>query len=86
MTDVTAAPCTLWLKGRVFRDVCLGYLYSHFIYNPNSKTENINYMVDTFSQTESDPTLAPARLQKVEKLAGFSHIVGPAHQPEPCSE
>lgn len=27
----------------------LDYLYSHFIYNPNSKTEKINHMVDKFT-------------------------------------
>lgn len=32
----------------VFREGFLGYLYSHFIYNPNSKTEKINHMVDKF--------------------------------------
>lgn len=34
--------------GHVLREDFLGYLCSHFIYMPNSKTENMNYMVDEF--------------------------------------
>lgn len=44
----TPGHCTHWPKGCVFREGFLGYLYSHFIYNPNSKTEKINHMVDKF--------------------------------------
>lgn len=35
-------PCTHWPMGHVFREGFLGYLYSHFTYNPNSKTEKKN--------------------------------------------
>lgn len=38
-------------EGRVFTAEFLGYFICiHVIYNPNSETENINYMVDKFTQ------------------------------------
>lgn len=56
-------PCIHWPKGCVFRKDFLGYLYSHFIYNPDSKTERTKYMVDKFMQDiESNPTSAPVYL------------------------
>lgn len=38
-------------EGRVFTAEFLGYFICiHVIYNPNSETENINYVVDKFTQ------------------------------------
>lgn len=49
-------------EGCVFREDFLDYLYSYFIYNPNSKTEKINYTVDKFMQDRERPNHAPAHL------------------------
>lgn len=42
----TITPAT----GCVFREDSLHYLYSHFIYNPNSKSGKIKYVMDKFMQ------------------------------------
>lgn len=66
-------------RGGVFREEFLHDLCSYFIYNPNSKTERINYMVDQFMQDRERPSHTPAHVSKVEELACPPQLAGPAH-------
>lgn len=49
-------------KECVCREDILGYLYSHFIYNPNSKTETVKYIDGQVHSRQSNPTSAPTHL------------------------
>ena len=67
------------------------FLYSHVIYNPNSKAEKINYMMDKFMQ---DTVTPPQHQLVLKRWASHSAACGqvfsqtlvlPNSQDVPCS-
>lgn len=69
----TPGHCTHWPKGCVFREGFLGYLYSHFIYNPNSKTEkNKSHGGQVHVGHRERSTLGTSSLLKAGKVGLFS--------------
>lgn len=60
-------------------------LYSHVIYNPNSKAQKINHMVDKFMQDTVTPPQHQLVLKRWESQcylrAGLLTDAGPAGQP-----